>query len=148
MIPHDRFWKGPPKTHQFQILVTERARHAELPAPSMAGAPGAPPPPTEGLPTPVAVAPPEVVNGTLLQEAMVPAWLIKAILALIALLLILWILWITLFKPTVESAAGMQSRLASLNDKVGALAPPRMRAVGVVEAAADDHVVAGSAGDK
>ena len=40
VIPHDRFWKGPPKTHQFQVLVTERARHAELPAPQMAGAPG------------------------------------------------------------------------------------------------------------
>ena len=47
------------------------------------------------MPTPVAVTPPEVVNGTLLQEAMIPAWLIKAIIALIALLLILWILWIT-----------------------------------------------------
>ena len=29
-VPHERFWKGPPKTHQFQILVSEIARHAEL----------------------------------------------------------------------------------------------------------------------
>ena len=125
VIPHDRFWKGPPKTHQFQILVTERARHAELPAPQMAGAPGAPSAPPDTMPVPAAVAPVEAVNGTLLQEAMIPAWLIKAIIALIALLLILWILWITLFKPTVESAAkdAVEAPLASLNDKVDALTP-------------------------
>ncbi|MEP7111678.1 MAG: hypothetical protein ABI862_00290 [Ilumatobacteraceae bacterium] len=126
VIPHDRFWKGPPKTHQFQILVSERARHAELPAPQMAGAPGGPPDAALATPTPAPVAVPEAINGTLLQEAMIPPWLIKAVIALIALLLILWILWITLFKPTVESAAkdAVEAPLASLNDKVDALAPP------------------------
>ena len=126
VIPHQRFWKGPPKTHQFQVLVTERARHAGAAAPQMAGATGAEPTPPGGMPMPVAVSPPEIVNGTLLQEAMIPAWLIKAIIALIALLLILWILWITLFKPTVESAAkdAVEAPLASLNEKVDALAPP------------------------
>ena len=128
VIPHDTFWKGPPKTHQFQVLVSERSRHAELPAPQMAGAPGAPPAPpgaTTTMPIPAAVAVPEVVSGTLLQEALIPPWLIKAIIALIALLLILWILWITLFKPTVESAAkdAVAAPLASLNDKVNALTP-------------------------
>ncbi|HEY7626480.1 MAG TPA: hypothetical protein VH761_05410 [Ilumatobacteraceae bacterium] len=130
VVPHDRFWKGPPKTHQFQVLVTERARQSELPAPAamLAGPPGAPPPP----PTPVAgtpaVAPavkPETVTGTLLQEAMLPPWLLKAVIALIALILLLWILWITLFKPTVESAAkdAVEAPLASLTDKVEALTP-------------------------
>ena len=130
VIPHDTFWKGPPKTHQFQVLVTERARHAELPAPQMAGAAGAPgappaPPGATTMPIPVVGPKPETVNGTLLQEALVPPWLIKAIIALIALLLILWILWITLFKPTVESAAkdAVAAPLASLNDKVDALTP-------------------------
>ena len=39
--------------------------------------------------------------------------------------MILWILWITLFKPTVESAAkdAVAAPLASLNEKVDALAP-------------------------
>jgi hypothetical protein len=122
VIPHERFWKGPPKTHQFQILVTERARASELPAPQMAGPPGVPPPPAPTVPVPV-TAVPESVNGTLLQEAMLPPWLIKAVIALIALILILWILWITLFKPTVESAAkdAVAAPLASLNDKVDAL---------------------------
>lgn len=130
VVPHDRFWKGPPKTHQFQVLVSERARHAELPAPQMAGPAAVPPPPggaaVTTMPIPVVAAVPETVNGTLLQEAMIPPWLIKAVLALIALLLILWILWITLFKPTVESAAkdAVAAPLASLNDKVDALTPP------------------------
>ncbi|MDP9463949.1 MAG: hypothetical protein M3P52_04940 [Actinomycetota bacterium] len=129
VIPHDRFWRGPPKTHQFQVLVSERARPAELPAPQMAGAPGAPPAPpdaaTVAIPVAVAVPVPEVVNGTLLQEALLPPWLIKAVIALIALILILWILWITLFKPTVESAAkeAVEAPLASLNEKVDALVP-------------------------
>lgn len=127
VIPHARFWKGPPKTHQFQVLVSEVARHAELPAPQMAGPAGAPPPPSTITTMPIPVTPPvpETVSGTLLQEAMIPPWLIKAILALIALLLILWILWITLFKPTVESAAkdAVEAPLASLNDKVDALTP-------------------------
>jgi hypothetical protein len=124
VIPHERFWKGPPKTHQFQILVTERARASELPAPVMAGPPGSPPSPVPTVPVPV-TPPPETVNGTLLQEAMIPAWLIKAIIALLALILILWILWITLFKPTVQSAAkdAVAAPLASLNDKVAALTP-------------------------
>jgi hypothetical protein len=132
VIPHNTFWKGPPKTHQFQVLVSERSRSSELPAPALVGAPGAPPPPpappgapaTMPMPMP-AVAVPEAINGTLLQEALIPPWLIKAIIALIALLLILWILWITLFKPTVESAAkdAVAAPLASLNDKVDALTP-------------------------
>jgi len=131
VVPHERFWRGAPKTHQFQILVSEIARHAELPAPSMAAAPapGEPPAPPPGVvtpaPIPVQPSPPEIVNGTLLQEAILPPWLLKALLALIALLLILWILWITLFKPTVESAAkdAVEAPLASLNEKVDALTP-------------------------
>ena len=126
VVPHQRFWKGPPKTHQFQVLVTERARPSELPAPQMAGPAGSPTPPAPTAPVPVVAAVPETVNGTLLQEAMLPPWLIKAVIALIALLLILWILWITLFKPTVQSAAkdAVEAPLASLNDKVDALTPP------------------------
>ncbi len=128
VIPHDRFWRGPPKTHQFQVLVSERARLAELPAPQTTAPPGSPPAPPGAIavmPVVVAVPVPEAVNGTLLQEPMLPPWLIKAVIALIALLLILWILWITLFKPTVESAAkdAVEAPLASLNEKVEALTP-------------------------
>lgn len=129
VIPHDRFWKGPPKSHQFQVVVTETARQAALPEPQMAGPPGlAPPQPgTVPAPTPASAAAPapQTVNGTLLQESMLPPWLIKAVIALIALILLLWILWITLFKPTVESAAkdAVAAPLSSLSAKVDALSP-------------------------
>ena len=149
VVPRQRFWKGPPKTHQFQVVVTEIARHAELPAPSMAAAsPGAPPPPGAiTAPVPVVAPVPETVNGTLLQEAMLPPWLIKAVIALIALLLILWILWITLFKPTVESAAkdAVEAPLASLNEKVDALTPTTASG-GAGAGATTTTVAAGGAG--
>ena len=152
VIPHDTFWKGPPKTHQFQVLVSERSRHAELPAPQMAvAAPGAPPAPpgaTTTMPVPAAVAVPEAVNGTLLQEALIPPWLVKAIIALIALLLILWILWITLFKPTVESAAkdAVAAPLASLNEKVDALTPDTTPGAGGAAGGAPTTTLGGSGG--
>ena len=136
VIPHQRFWKGPPRTHQFQVLVSEIASGK----PNFRPHRWPPPPPVHHRRRRRSVrrssrrsAVPETVNGTLLQEAMLPPWLIKAMIAAIAMLLILWILWITLFKPTVESAAkdAVEAPLASLNDKVDALPPatPRRRAV-------------------
>ena len=134
VIPHERFWKGPPKTHQFQILVTERARASELPAPQMAGPPGTPPPPAPTVPVPVTPVP-EAVNGTLLQEAMVPPWLIKAIIALIALIL----LAVDPVDHAVQAhgpvcCQGRRRRaglLASLNDKVDALTTTTLAGVGI-----------------
>ena len=130
--PRDTFWRGPPKTHQFQVVVTERAPHAELAPP--ADGPRAPTSPAAAdartcpgaRSTPPATPLPETLNGALLQEALLPPWLIKAVLAAIAILLVLWILWMTLFKPTVESVArdAVEAPLASLSDKVDALAPP------------------------
>jgi len=159
VVPYQRFWRGAPKTHQFQILVSEIARHAELPAPAMAAAPTAPPSPdappapppgvTTTAPIPVQAAPPEIVNGTLLQESMLPPWLLKALLALIALLLILWILWITLFKPTVESAAkdAVEAPLASLNEKVDALSPTTAPGAGAGAGGAPTTTIAGGGGE-
>jgi len=155
VVPYQRFWRGAPKTHQFQILVSEIARHAELPAPSMAASPAspdAPPVPPPGVittaPIPVQAPPPEIVNGTLLQESMLPPWLLKALLALIALLLILWILWITLFKPTVESAAkdAVEAPLASLNEKVDALTPTTAAGAGGGGGGAPTTTIAGGGG--
>ena len=127
VVPHDHFWKGPLKTHQFQVVVTERARQVAALEPQMAGASALAPPQAGSVPapSPVATPAPQTVNGTLMQEAMLPPWLIKAVLALLALILVLWILWITLFKPTVESAAkdAVAAPLASLAAKVDAIAP-------------------------
>lgn len=124
VVPHRTFWRGPPKTHQFQVVVTERGAPVELPAPVLAAA--SPAPDTPSAPTTAPATPlPQTVNGSLLQEALLPPWLIKAVLATIAILLVLWILWITLFKPTVESVArdAVEAPLSSLTDKVDALSP-------------------------
>lgn len=124
VIPHKRFWKGPPKSHQFQVLVTERARQIALPEPQMAGAVGLAPPEPGAVPapSPIPTPAPQSVNGTMLQEAMLPPWLIKAVIALIALLIVLYILWITLFKPTIKSAAkdAVAAPMSSLAAKVDA----------------------------
>jgi len=92
--PTRRLWRGQPKAHPFQIVVEPQARVEAAP-------------PTEGdVPAPAATPhPPIVLNGNLLQEPIIPKWLLKAILLLIALILLLFILWKTLLKPRVESAA-------------------------------------------
>ncbi len=152
VAPRKRFWKGAPKTHQFQVIVSERAPTVEMTQEAVAVAADAWAPPGSAsadsaatatpapggavavveAPTvpdaesdPVPVAPPEVLNGTLLQEALVPPWLIKAILIALAALLVLWILWQTLFKSTVESAArdAVEEPIAELTERVDEVAP-------------------------
>ncbi len=96
--PAERIWRGQPKSHPFQILAEPQQR---VTATSDAAG--------EGGGSVAVAAPPTVqtvlLNGTLLQEPILPKWLWKAVLALLALLLVLFILWKTLLKPQVESAA-------------------------------------------
>ena len=73
--PVKRFWRGSPKTRPFQLVVR-----------------------SEG-------APPVTLDGALLQEAMLPPWFARAVMALIALLIALIILWLFVLKPSIESAA-------------------------------------------
>jgi hypothetical protein len=110
--PPKRIWKGTPKTYPFQLLVEPQVRAigvtgdsgAPLPAPS--GADGT-------LPVGVALAAPALVppatpivlSGNFVQEAVIPKWLWKALLALLALAIALWVMWKTLLEPQVESAA-------------------------------------------
>ena len=75
VAPVRRFWKGPSKTHSFQVLAD------------------APP------------GPPITAEGVLLQEALLPPWLWKALLLLLALLILAAILWFALLKPAITSAA-------------------------------------------
>lgn len=92
--PVTRFWRGQPKNHPFQVLVAPQARReVATEGEEQAEAPEAQP------------LQPIVLNGNLLQEAILPKWLLKAVIALIALILALFILWKTLFEPRVESAA-------------------------------------------
>lgn len=73
--PRKRFWRGQPKSIQFQIAVREGDDE------------------------------PQLVDGTFVQQPMVPKWFWKALLALLALLLLLWLLWKLVLEPSVESTA-------------------------------------------
>jgi hypothetical protein len=74
-VPRARFLRGEPQTRPFQVLVEPDGQPAI------------------------------VVDGTMLQEPVLPRWFWKAVLAALLLLLVLVLLWFTVLKPTVESAA-------------------------------------------
>ncbi len=94
--PVKRFWRGTPKNRPFQLLVR----------------------PTEGDPI--------QLDGTLLQEAMLPPWFGRAIMALIALLIAAILLWFLVLRPSIDSAVSdaIESPIADLragvNDALGA----------------------------
>jgi hypothetical protein len=73
--PTKRFWRGSPKTRPFQLVVR-----------------------SEG-------AAPVTLEGAMLQEAVLPPWFARAVMALIALLIVLIILWLFVLKPSIQSAA-------------------------------------------
>ena len=75
--PVRRFWRGAPKTRPFKISVL----------PDGAGA------------TPV------VLDGSFLQESILPSWFVKALIALAALLIGLILLWVLVLKPEIRSTA-------------------------------------------
>jgi hypothetical protein len=88
--PTKRFWRGQPKTRPFQLFIR----------------------PEGGQPI--------ALDGTLLQESVLPPWFVKALLALLVLAILLVVLWLTLLKPSIESAASqaVASPLASLTNSV------------------------------
>jgi hypothetical protein len=71
----ERFWRGQPVTHPFQV-VTEPAGQV-----------------------------PVVVDGTLLQEPVLPSWLLKALLAAAVIAALLVALWAAVLKPSIEDTA-------------------------------------------
>lgn len=72
--PVQRFWRGQPKTRPFKVAV--------------AGDGGRP----------------IVLDGTMLQEAILPRWLVPALLALLGLLILAAILWALVLQPAIKSA--------------------------------------------
>lgn len=74
--PRKRFWRGPDRTIPYQLQLR-----------------------------PSDDEPPVAVDGSLLQQAMLPKWLPKALLLLLGLLILLAVLWWTLLRPAIESAA-------------------------------------------
>ncbi len=75
--PKRTFWRGQPKTLPFQIAVLNEDR----------------------------TGPPVYADGVVVQEQLLPKWLLKLLLALLAAALILFILWQTVFKSVIESTA-------------------------------------------
>ena len=73
--PRKSYWRGANKTHPFHVQLQ------------------------------VAEEPVASVDGTMLQQPLLPSWTGKALLALLGLLLALLLLWFLVFKPTIESAA-------------------------------------------
>ena len=101
--PTKRFWRGQPKTRPFQLFVT----------------------PEGGLPI--------SLDGTMLQESILPPWFLKALLALIVLLVLLVLAWLFLLKPSIQSAASeaVASPLESLKADInGALASAGIPTIG------------------
>jgi hypothetical protein len=73
--PRQRFWRGQPKTRPFKVAVQG-----------------------EG-------GPPILLDGALLQEAVLPRWLIPALLAAVAALIALVVIWLMFLQPAIKSAA-------------------------------------------
>lgn len=139
ITPAERIWRGQPKNHPFQLLVEPQARRDPDGAAN-----------GQALPAPIA---PIVVAGNLLQEPVIPKWLLKALLALIALLIALFVLWKTLLKPSVESAAREVAieEVAPVSSAVEQLEPAVEEAAAQAEqateqAAAAEEAAAGGGG--
>jgi hypothetical protein len=75
IIPRRRFLRGPAKTIPFQVIVSGEGQ------------------------------PPVTTDGALLQEQILPKWLLPAALVALAALIAAFVLWQTLLKPRIETAA-------------------------------------------
>ncbi|MDR3546403.1 MAG: hypothetical protein P4L30_11625 [Candidatus Limnocylindrales bacterium] len=73
--PVTRFWRGQPKTRPFKVAVAGDD------------------------------ARPIVLDGTMVQEAMLPRWLVPALLALLGLLILAALIWALFLQPAIQSAA-------------------------------------------
>jgi hypothetical protein len=133
--PRRRFWRGPPKTLAFQVVLEPDAglsglgliqsdatpgvgqKGPDAPAPGAASSPAPltpppPPPPPEPTTTLTAEvpipAPTVVLDGTFVQEALLPRWLLKVLALILVLALIAAALWLALVKPQIKAAAKNQ----------------------------------------
>ena len=75
IVPKRRFLKGPAKTIPFQVIVSGEGQ------------------------------PPVAADGAMVQEQVLPKWLLPAALIALAALVAGFVLWQTLLKPRIESAA-------------------------------------------
>lgn len=76
IAPRKRFWRGPDRTHPYHVEVQ-----------------------------PGGGAAPVAVQGSMLQQAILPPWFGKLLLILLAALAALAALWLLVLRPTIESTA-------------------------------------------
>jgi hypothetical protein len=87
--PKAIFWRGPDKTLPFSVSVQSSTGET-----------------SDAAAAPVLPHPPAVTtDGSLVQQPMLPGWLLKALAVLVALAVLLVILWFALFKPQLRSTA-------------------------------------------
>ncbi len=94
--PKHTFWRGPATTKAFRVTLTN----------APVGTPVSTDPGGEGA-APVA-SPHQAetfVDGSMLQESILPSWIFKALAALVALVVLAVILWFTLLKPQIRQTA-------------------------------------------
>lgn len=106
--PSRSFWRGPPKTHPFQVAIS---REGEAPL---------------------------IVDGSMVQDPLVPKWFWKALLLLLALLLLALLLWHFLLKPKIEAEARTAAQAAAAKEVA--------EAVKAAEAAGGGSPAGGSSG--
>ncbi len=96
---HSRLWRGSSVTRAFQVLLEEQGaiNAAEAGAAGQYATP-------EG-----SVHPPSILlDGVMLQDPILPSWILKALLALLLLAIAAVILWFNLLKPQIQAAAQNQ----------------------------------------
>ncbi|WP_158885237.1 hypothetical protein [Amycolatopsis anabasis] len=81
--PEDRFLRGPERRHPFGVTAVTSEQ------------------------------PPMTAEGTVVQQQLLPKWLLPALIALLALAIVAVTLWFTVLKPTVQSAAREAAKQAA-----------------------------------
>jgi hypothetical protein len=121
--PRKRFLRGQPKTLPFQVRVKPESGE------------------------------PRVVDGAVVQEALIPKWLVPALLALGVLV----VLWAALLKPTIQSTARdavkaplrkQQKQLDKANANAAAASAAAKQATAAAASAAEDAKIASGAATK
>ncbi len=110
--PAKRFWRGTPQTRPFQLVIRSGG------------------------------APAVTLDGTLVQEAILPPWLGRAVAAIVGLLILAMAAWLLFLKPSIESAVSeaVASPIAELrgdvNSALDAAGLPTMGPAGGTESGA------------
>ncbi|MGW0585288.1 COG1470 family protein [Streptomyces sp. NPDC002920] len=112
--PARRLWRGAPVVHPFQVVATPTGEVPHAPVP---------------------------LDGTYQQDAILPRWLPRALMATAAAVVALAIVWFALLRPVVRSAAR-----AETEKQVAAVLSPSPKASGTAGGGGSSGASAGAAG--